>query len=227
MVWHFDNSSFNLHYQLSWLTKFSQSYATNQNIWNISTILTRIMNGLCFIIAQMHTQATPVHLINKVCFENYESVRKLLLSLLTPQLNHEFFCNRGLLSELSDPRIGQQPACNREFLPEFIDSLLDQKMVSGWEGLIRNKVHPVQRTNFLHAFWSSYQSSCQELFESVIDQQTSGDQSSVTHRLTNKPLAIRAVIRTHSLQLEKLDVTKVKDYNPLFSLSCRDKLWVR
>ena len=54
MVWHFDNSSFNLHYQLSWLTKFSQSYATNQNIWNISTILTRIMNGLCFIIAQMH-----------------------------------------------------------------------------------------------------------------------------------------------------------------------------
>ena len=104
MVWHFDNSSFNLHYQLSWLTKFSQSYATNQNIWNISTILTRIMNGLCFIIAQMHTQATPVHLVNKVCFENYESVRKLLLSLLTPQLNHEFFCNRGLLSELKDPR---------------------------------------------------------------------------------------------------------------------------
>ena len=33
-------------------------------------------------------QATPVHLENKVCFENYESVRKLLLSLLTPQLNH-------------------------------------------------------------------------------------------------------------------------------------------
>ena len=157
------------------------------------------MNGLCFIIAQMHTQVTPVHLENKVCFENYESVRKLWLSLLTPQLNHEFFCNRGLLSELSDPRIGQQPACDREFLPEFIDSLLDQKMVSG---LIRNKVHPVQRTNFLHAFWSSYQSSYQELFDSVIDQQTSGDQSSVTHRLTNQPLAIRAVIRTHSLQLD-------------------------
>ena len=162
------------------------------------------MNGLCFIIAQMHTQVTPVHLENKVCFENYESVRKLLLSLLTPQLNHEFFCNRGLLSELSDPRIGQQPYCDREFLPEFIDSLLDQKMVSEWEGLIRNKVHPVQRTNFLHALWSSYQGSYQELFDSVIDQQTSNDQSSVTHRLTNKPLAIRAVIRTHRRQLDLL-----------------------
>ena len=226
MVWHFDNSSFNLHYQLSWLTKISQSYATNQNIWNISTILTRIMNGLCFIIAQMHLR--PPLFIWKI---------KFVLKITKAWGNYYFlywlpnwttnFLQSGLLSELSDPRIGQQPYCDREFLPEFIDSLLDQKMVSEWEGLIRNKVHPVQWTNFLHALWSSYQGSYQELFDSVIDQQTSNDQSSVTHRLTNKPLAIRAVIRTHSLQLEKLDVTKVKDYNPLFSLSCRDKLWVR
>ena len=68
--------------------QFRPSYATNQNIL---TILTRIMNGLCFMIAQMYTQATHVLLENKVCFESYENVRKLLLSLLTPQLSHEFF----------------------------------------------------------------------------------------------------------------------------------------
>ena len=126
-------------------------------------------------------------------------MRKLLLYLLTPQLNHKFFAIGDSYQNLVTPEsannlIAIESSCRSSLTP-----CLTKKWSRNEEVL--SEIKTPRSTNKLLACVLEL---LPELFDSLNDQQTSNDQSSVTHRLTNKPLAIIAVIRTHRRQLDLL-----------------------